>query len=72
MEDKKFFLTVASSLIPLIIIVIVYIVILVYGIYSYAKRKDRRKLLISIITYINIFFVGFLIMAFFIFNFMDF
>lgn len=40
---------------------IMSIMTLVYGIYSYVEKKDKRKLLISIICSISIIFVGFLV-----------
>ncbi len=39
------------------------IVTLIYGIYSYAKKKSKQNLFVSISLFINIIFVGFLMFA---------
>ncbi len=42
---------------------IMCIVTLIYGIYGCAKKKNKQKLFVSVVFFINIIFVGFLMFA---------
>ena len=42
---------------------IMCIVTLIYGIYSYVKKKNKQNLFASVVFFINIIFVGFLMFA---------